>query len=373
MGHRPQIQYHRWEGVYAADFTLAGVRQRAAALAAHPTAQGWTCLVAADTRFMAGQFALDAYRTLDAAGITTLYCPAPVPLPAIERALELRRADCALVVSAGNRPFWYGGLIVITPPLGQPLFEGQLPQADTVRPFPPSNDPPEQNQIDLRALYLDALRTAADIELIRRTSQTLFVDSMSGTASGYITAVLGEGGQTKAIEINRESDPLFGRQPPQPSEAGLARLRKLVRESDSHFGIAIAADGRALGAVDNNGDPVAPVDLALVIGQHLSRQYRQRGLVVAPPGGDELPGGARAWEENFGLRIEQPESASARIGELTDRDRGSLVVGVTPAGEVTLGRASGAPDALVAALTLIEAVARSGMKLRQLIGTLRGK
>jgi phosphomannomutase len=373
MGQRPQLQYHRWEGVYTADVTLDGVRQRVAALVAQISGRGWTCIVAADTRFMASQIAIDVYMALSSAGVTTLFCPTPAPLPAIERAIEQRRADCAIIVSAGNRPFWYCGLIALTPPLDQPPFALPLPPADQSRSFPPATDPPSQSQIDVRALYLDALRTSADIEFIRRTSQTLFVDPMNGTTSGYIPAVLGEGGQTKAIEINRELDPLFTRQIPHPLEANLARLRKLVRESDSHMGLALSADGRALGVVDNQGELLTPIDLALVIGQHLSRQYRQRGFVVVPPGGTGVAGGVRAWEESFGLKIEQIDGATTRVAELVERERGSLVVGITAAGEVTLGRSVGIPDALVTALILIEAVARSGLKLRALLNSLRGK
>jgi phosphomannomutase len=373
MGQRPTLQYHRWEGIYAADFTLDGVRQRAAALASQLASRSWTCLVASDTRFMAGPFALDVFRTLETAGVSCLLCPTPAPFPAVERAIDQRRADCAIMVTAGSRPYWYGGLIALTPPLDHAIFSGALPHADPVRPFPPLNNPPEQSQLDLRTLYLEALRTSVDIEVIRRSTLTVFVDPMNGTTSGLLPALLGEGGQTKAVEINREIDPLFGRQPPNPGEAGLARLRKLVRESDSHLGVALSADGRALGVVDNAGELLTSADIALVIGQHLSRHYRQRGSVVISPGGEDLPGGVRAWEESYGLKLEQVETVGLRIAELIERDRGSLVVGVTATGEVTLGRALGVPDALLAAMTVIEAVARSGMKLRPLLQMLRGK
>ena len=42
-------------------------------------------------------------------------------------------------------------------------------------------------------------------------------------------------------------------------------------------------------------------------------------------------------------------------------------MGVTLAGEVTLGRYGAAPDALLAALLLIEMAARQGSKLRALL------
>ncbi|HEU5085871.1 MAG TPA: phosphoglucomutase [Roseiflexaceae bacterium] len=376
MSQHPHLQYHRWDGIFGADFTLDALRRRCRRLADLLVARGWSCLVAADTRFMASQFALDACRLLDASGVRYGYCATPAPLPAVERALEQRRYDCALVISAGNRPYWYGGLVILTPPIDRQLLSGELAPPAIDFAFPaPNEDAEKQHAFDLRTLYLESLRSAADIDLIRRASLTLFVDPMNGTTSGYVPAALGDGSQTRVIEINREVDPLFARQIPQPFESGLARLRKLVRESESHLGMAFSSDGRSLGVVDNQGDLVPALDLAVVIGTHLSHQYRQRGTLIVPPGSnvDVFPGGARGFDETYGLRIEQPEAPEQRIRELVERDRANLVVGITNQGEITLGRYSSVPDALLTALVLTEAVARSGLKLRALLNSTRGR
>ena len=366
----------QWEGIYAADFTLDGVRRRCRRLAETLRAQRWSCLVAHDTRFMAGQFAQYAYRTLDTLGVQVSFSPTPTPFPAVELALEQRRADTALLISAGNRPFWYSGMIVLAPPADRPLLDDGTPAPDDGSPqilFPPAPlDTGDRTQLDLRGPYLDALRNVVDVDLIRRATLTVFVDAMNGTTSGYVPAALGEGGQTKAIEINREADSLFGRQPPQPAEAGLNRLRKLVKESDSHLGVALSADGRALGVADNTGELVAPLDLALLLARYLNRQYRQRGLVVAPqPSAGSASAGdtnsLRAWEEASGLKVELPADPAARIAELLAQDRNSLLVGVTSTNEVTLGRYGAAPDAALVALVLIELAAREGSKLQALV------
>lgn len=376
MSQRPRLNRHQWEGVYAADFTLDGFWRRARRLADTLVARKWSCLIAHDTRFMAGQFARYAYRGLEAQGVQVSFCPTPAPFPAVELALEQRRADVALIVSAGNRAFWYNGMIVLIAPIDEPLLDGSLPAPEGPRPaFPASPlDSSERTQIDLRAPYLEMLRNALDVELIRRASLTMFVDPMNGTTSGYIPAVLGEGGQTKAIEINRETDPLFGRQPPQPSEAGLNRLRKLVKESDSHLGLALSADGRAIGVADSMGEMLSPLDLTLLLAQYLGRQYRQRGAVVAPrpPDMGEMPAGLRAWEESSGLKIELADDPATRAAELLNQDRNSLLVATSAAGEVILGRYHASPDATLVALLLIEMVARSGGKLRALVDELKG-
>src|SRR5215216_3339591 len=266
MSQRPRLQQHEWLGVYTADFTLDGVQSRCLRLAEVLLANKWNCLVVHDTRFMGAQFARYAYRVLESRGVQVSFCPTPAPFPAVELALEQRRADTALIFSAGNLPFWYCGMIVLAPALGQPLLDAN-PAEQPVTSTPsdlaaPALENVDRVQLDLRGPYLEALRATVDIDLIRRATLTLFVDPMNGTTSGYIPAAIGEGGQTKAIEINRELDPLFGRQPPQPTEAGLNRLRKLVKESESHLGVALSADGRAISAADNTGDLVASQDLA---------------------------------------------------------------------------------------------------------------
>jgi phosphomannomutase len=376
MPPRPRLNRYDWEGVFSADFTLDSFDRRCYGLASALAARGWSCLVAHDTRFMAGQFARHAFHRLAEQGVRVSFCPTPAPLPAVELALEQRRADTALIVAAGNRPFWYNGLTVLAPLDTSPLEE-ILPDSASMAqtPFPPGPlEVSDNTQVDLRAAYLEMLRDAADMELVRRATLTVFVDPMNGATSGYIPAALGEGGQTKAIEINREIDPLFGRQPPQPAEASLNRLRKLVKESDSHLGIGLSADGRALGVADNVGEIVPLLDVTLLLAQYLHRQYRQRGAIVVPAA--EAAADAerlRAWEDAVGLKVELTADPAARIAELLSQDRNSLLVGATGGGEITLGRYSPTPDAILAALILLECVARANVRLRVLLDEMKGK
>ena len=376
MSQRPRLTRHYWEGITAADFTLDGVFQRCQQFGQLLQAQRWRCLVTHDTRFMAGQFARYAYQVLQAQGVAAAFFSPPAPFPAIELALEQRRADAALLISARNMPFWYNGMVTLSPPADAPLAvpEPAAPR-DPAIGFPlPAFDAGDPVQLDLRAPYLEALRSAIDVDLIRRATLTVFVDPMNGTTSGYIPAALGDTGQTKAIEINREVDPLFGRQPPQPTEAGLQRLRKLVKESDSHLGVALSADGRAIAAADNTGELVAPHDLALLLADYLHREYRQRGIVVVPPIAEGMDVSAlRSWESAVGLKVEFAADPAQRIGDLLAGDRNSLLVGVTPNGEVTLGRYGASPDAVLVSLLLIEIAARFGSRLRTLLDQVRRK
>lgn len=368
-----------WEAVYAADFTLDQVRRRALALAEGLAARSLSCVVGYDTRFMGSLFARDAAATLQSRGVRVSLAAAAAPLPALHHALDQGVADCALYVSACNRPYFYNGLALLAPAAAGLSFgqshAGDPPDGLPDGGFPPSGDPPVDQGVDLRGPYLDALRGAVDIDLIRRGSLTIFVDAMSGTAAGIIPALIGEGERTRAIEINREPDPLLGRVTPSPAESGLTRLKKLVKESDSHLGIAISADGTALAVVDKNGEQLDPAETALLLAAYLARQSRQRGAVIipAPAAGTPLAGAARlaAWEDATGLKVEVAADPAARLAELFEGDRPPPVLGATADGQLIIGRLGAHPDAALGGLIYAEMVARSGGALRTLIDAQR--
>jgi phosphoglucosamine mutase len=373
MNPRYRLLAHTWEAVYAAEFTLDQVRRRGAMFASGLAERGWSCLVAYDTRFMGNLFARALSVDLNTRGVRSRLAAASTPLPAVYYALDRKLADCALVVTARKRPYYYNGVVMISPASGITLGD---PDQQDLQPFAPLIDTvaASADQPDLRADYLDSLRSAVDIELIRRVTMTIFVDPMNGTTAGVVPALLGEGGQTRAIEINREPDPLFGKITPHPAEAGLVRLKKLVRESDSHLGLAISADGTALAVIDKSGEQIDTTELALLLGNYLARQYRHRGLLVAPQSAvSSLFTSTRfiAFEDASGHKIELTPTPETRIAELLDQEKPGLLLGANAEGEISIGRLAAYPDALLAGLLVAEMVARSGGNLRTLIDAQR--
>ncbi|WP_298820672.1 phosphoglucomutase [Chloroflexus sp.] len=362
---RPLLQ--AWEAAYTAELTLDQLRRRTATVGAALAAQQIRCLIAFDTRFLANLFAQTLAQDLTAQGVSVLLADAPAPLPAIHHALDRKQAGCALYVSARNQPYYIGGLILIGDEKSGLSLD---PSPDPLPPviFPPTTLP--ESTVDLRTPYLEALRNVLDLETIRRLPMTFFVDVMAGTTAGMVSALLGEGGQTRAIEINRDPDPLFARGAPQPFAASLNRLRKLVRESDSHLGLAISGDGTALAVVDPAGEVLDPFETGLLLAGYLAAHHRQRGLVIVPsPAAHSplqvLPKYLTAWQEATGHRLEILQN-----GLYSERQP---VVAMTATGEVLLSRWSACPDGLLAGLLMCEAVARSNGGLRALCAALRSQ
>lgn len=377
-----------WEGVFATDFTLEHVRQRCSQLVKSLLAHRANCLVAYDTRFMSNLFAHDIYYFLKQRGVEVKLVPTPVPLPAVQLALNNNQAHCALYVSARNRPYWYNGIVLLEQGVPHLSLEpdpdnGSVAEGTEPQPFPASADSNAAAQsfiadstLDARKPYIDMLRNLIDINLIRRVTLTIFADPMHGTLAGYLPAVIGDGSYTKAIEINREVDPLFGKVTPLPSQAALSRLCKLVRESDSHIGLAFSADGTALGVVDKNGEQLEQLEIVLLLASYLSSQYRQKGVVIAPPPAAGTPlatatAELSSWEDTLGFKVELVSNPDERITEFLKQQQHNLLVGCTSAGELILSKYSSYPDALVAGLLMIELAARGGGSLRTSLDNLR--
>jgi phosphomannomutase len=369
MTQRVALRWQRWEAMYTVDFTVDALRRRCWRLANELAVRSMRCLVTHDTRFLSGPLAREAFQLLSYRGLQVKFNPTPVPLAAVELAVEQRRVDAAVVISAGNRPYWFNGLYALLPIEEQAILEPvELPPLDE-RPFPDLSSDDEQHRIDVRGPYLEWLRSLVDIDLIRRASLTLFVDAMNGPTSGYLPTLLGEGSQTRAVEINREPDPLFGRATPQPLESGVPRLRKLVRESDSHFGVAISADGRVVVATEHYGELVRPFELGLLLAEYQLKYKQPRGQVIIGPEGD-YPWLAN-WITEHQVKVELLPQPGLRIAEVVARERQNLLVGVSETGEITLGKYAAAPDATLATLLLTEWIARRGCKLQQLVAELR--
>ncbi len=370
-----------WEGIVAETFTLEQVRQRSTYLGGILVQQGWSCLVAYDNRFMSDLFARDIYRVLESQQIEVKLSSIATPISAVHNALNQRIADCALVVCAGNKPYWYNGLTLL-----QPNHAGITLHADPHTPpheipFPEIDEPvvlsesaPTTTTVDVRTLYLNMLRQYIDVDLIQRATMTIFVDSMHGTTSGYIPTIIGDECQTMAIEINRETDPLFNKITPIPAVNSLNRLRKLVRESDSHLGLAFSADGTALSIVDKNGEQLDHLEITLLLAAYLSQQYRQKGMVIFPrtmTDQDVTLTGLETWQQTHGIKLELVANPVQRIATMLSEEPESLLVGCTPGGKVVFGHYNHYPDALLAGFFVTELIARNGGNLLALLTKLR--
>jgi phosphomannomutase len=276
-----------WRGVLGEDFTFAGARAVAAALARElgaPAARP-RVLVAHDTRFLGERFASEAAAVLAGAGARPLLLAGPTPTPAANHALRARRAAAALVFTASHNPPAYQGLKLLLPWGGtapDPVSRRIAARAErTLARGEPRRGPVPERRHDAIAPYLDALAARLGPAPRGRRLRVLY-DALHGSGAGVLDRALAARGC--AVELlHGARDPGFGGAAPDPTPARLAELARRVRRARGlRLGLATDGDADRLAAVDANGAILSETELLALLVDHLARSGRlTRGVAIS--------------------------------------------------------------------------------------------
>lgn len=282
-----------WRAVYADDFTFHNCRVLGQAIAAYITAQNLGrkgLVIAYDHRFMAEHFAQQCARVIVGNGIKTYLMRKATPTPLAALAVQELEAGGAIMFTASNHPYEYGGMKFIPAYAGPALPEitdyleqeaaaimtaGRiygldLHEAERLDLF---------KEIELDRPYLDALKRFVRPEAFQDANLKVVIDPMFGSGVGYLEKLLQElGCEVKTIHNYR--DPLFGGTPPAPLENNLVALRSSVLNHQAELGLALNGDGERFGIIDNEGNYINPNHLLAMILDHLVKNRSFRGPVA---------------------------------------------------------------------------------------------
>jgi len=253
-----------WRGVIADDFTFAGVRRAAAAIAGHVRAhkKSPALLVAHDTRFFAEEFALAAANVLKDHGCRVLLCPGATPTPAVAHAVVHRKLDGAVNITASHNPADYNGLKFSGPEGGPALPDVTKDierRADAIedRPHDDIEIVDDFERVDVRDAYFAQLEKVVRFDAIGKAKGAFVCDAVHGCGAGWLDRILAiHGVEAPSIRTNR--DVLFEGTGPDPSEENLAPLSKAVAERKALAGLATDGDADRFGIVDRDGSFVSP-------------------------------------------------------------------------------------------------------------------
>ena len=133
-------------------------------------------------------------------------------------------------------------------------------------------------EIDVDRDYSNQILKVLQPDTFRQRALKVVVDPMYGSGAGYLDRLLIELG-CEVKTINNYRDPLFGGLIPEPTDAGLADLKRSVVHYGYDLGLALDADGDRFGVVDEQGDFVNPNRLAYLLLEHLLSTRTFRGPV----------------------------------------------------------------------------------------------
>ncbi|HEY0603199.1 MAG TPA: phosphoglucomutase/phosphomannomutase family protein [Herpetosiphonaceae bacterium] len=279
-----------WRAVIGEEYTFANVRIVTQAVAEYLKQENLASrglVVGFDTRFGSERFAAAAAEVLAANGIHVYLTQKATPTPIISYAILDKHAGGASIITASHNPGSDNGYKYKPEYAGSASpevigkLEANLGTTEVKRME--LKDAERQGlveRIDGTPAYIKQVSTLVDLEQIKRAGLTIIVDSMYGAGAGYYPQML-DGGATKIIPINAERNPIFpGIRAPEPLDANLTKLKKVVKESGADVGIAFDGDADRVGLVDEKGRFINQLQVFGLLAYYLLEVRGWRGPIV---------------------------------------------------------------------------------------------
>ena len=375
-----------WRGVIAREFTYANVARVGAAVArylksqerqsldayrrwnAEPTDWRQGVVIGYDMRFQAEAFARHLGRVLAQHEIPVRLIPDAVPTPVVAYGVVHEGAALGLMVTASHNPPDYLGIKLKTELGGAAgpditgLVEEFLPET-----APDVTGEHEPETLEIKRAYLDRLQELVDVELLRSAPLRVVVDAMHGSARGYIAAVLEEL-DIPYVKVRHGINPLFGGTPPEPIERYVTPLKAVVaaektRHRDKRLltGLVTDGDGDRIAAADEHGHYVDPHRCYALLFRHLL----QKGMTGRAVKSFTLTDMATAIAERHDVPIDEVPVGFKHVSEkLLTSD---VLIGGEESGGIAVKGHLPERDGVLIGLLLLEAVAREGQPMGQLI------
>ncbi|MBD2178537.1 phosphoglucomutase/phosphomannomutase family protein [Pseudanabaena sp. FACHB-1998] len=375
-----------WRGIIADDFTfdrLAAVAPIAAHIlrATFGESGSNTIIVGYDRRFMSDAFAKRTAEVVAAIGFDVLLADDFAPTPAFSWAAYDRKALGALVITASHNPANYSGLKIkgafggsVSPDITAKVEE-ILERGDFVYETPQKG---KIETFDAWASYCQALRGKVNIEAIKEAiaqgKLTVFADVMHGAAAGGLAKILELPDiPSNLMEINSDSDPLFGGNAPEPLPRYIAELFRQVKTyhhvhpEKTLVGFVFDGDADRIAAIDSEGNFLSSQILIPILLEHLAKNRGFKGELIKTISGSDLMPKVAAL---FDLPVYETPVGYKYIAERMLSGIPCLLGG-EESGGVGYGNHIPERDALLSALYVLEAIAQSGKDLSVLYGDLQ--
>ncbi len=367
-----------WRAAIAEDFTFANVRIVAQAVADFLKGEALAprgLIVGYDTRFGSERFAAACAEVLAANGIHVYLTQKATPTPVISYAILDKAAGGAAIITASHNPGSDNGFKYKPEYAGSASpevigkLEARLGAAPVQRmPLDEAERTGLVERFDPTPAYLRQIGTLVDIEAIKRSGKTVIVDSMFGAGAGYLPQLL-DGGSTKVIPINAERNPLFpGIRAPEPLDANLNKLKKIIKESGADVGIAFDGDADRVGLVDEKGRFINQLQVFGLLAFYLLDIKGWRGPIVKSLSTTSM---VNRLGELYNLPVHETPVGFKHIGPKMIETR--AIIGGEESGGFGFDRHIPERDGMLAALFLMDFMLRRNKQPSQLLEELFAK
>jgi len=321
-------------------------------------------VLARDTRPSGKEFASVAARALSRAGCT-VHDVGACPTPTAKLMVCKLGAQGALIITASHNPAPWNGLklirddgIFLNAEQGERVEMLYNERATVQRDGGSIEDLPFSNA---QEIHVERILAHIDVDAIRQAELSVAVDPCNGTGGLILPALLDALG-VETHFINREPDGEFAHEP-EPIPANLLQLGEAVRTTQSALGFAIDPDADRVTLVDSNGQAVGE-DSTLALSVQAITARRRGPVVTTLSTSQAVSDAARA----NGCPVFLTPVGEVHVVEKMIEE--GAVIGGEGNGGVILTEIDPGRDAAVGVALVLEAIARSGQSLEEILATL---
>ena len=337
-----------------------------------PAADG--AVVGYDMRFLSPEFAHYFARVLHDSGIPVSISDAPVTTPAVSYAVVHQNAAAGIMFTASHNPPIYNGIKYKAEYGGSApseVTDGVEEHLSNAVPTPRS---PEGaiDKVDLKTPFLEKVRTLIDPARLTASPVHVVIDSMYGSAQGYVSQLLREYG-VPYTQIRGRHDPLFGGKKPEPLEENLVPLRAVIaslrRRKRNLIGVVTDGDGDRISAMDEKGGYIDAHRTFALIFRYLVEERGLRGSVITA---FNLTDMASDMCKDYGLtQIVVPIGFKHHCKQILKR--GDVLIAAEESGSIAIQGHIPERDGVLHSVLLAEIAASAGVPASELVQSLFDK
>ncbi len=367
-----------WRAVIGDEFTKENIQILARAMCDKMKAEGVEeagIVLGYDRRFLSKEAMQWAACVFAKEGIVASLINKSAPTPLVMYYVAHHKYPYGMMITASHNPAIYNGIKVFTEG-GRDADEVQTADIesymDNITDIPvDAMDYAEGVKAGLiREIYplneyIDSVLDFVDQETIKKASLRVAFDPMYGVSDTSLKTIL----LTTRCEveaIHERHDTLFGGKLPAPNEGTLSLLKHYVVEHHCDIGIATDGDADRIGVIDDKGNFLHPNDILVLLYYYLVKYKGWKGDCVRNICTTHL---LDRVAEQFGQQCyEVPVGFKYVSAKMYEKD--AIIGGESSGGMAVKGHIKG-KDGIYAAALLIELLAISGMKLSEIMDTIR--
>ena len=328
-----------------------------------------------DRRFLSKEAMQWAAQVFAKEGIKACLINKSAPTPLVMFYVMKNKFHYGMMITASHNPATYNGIKVFTYG-GRDADEVQTAEIekyiDEVTDIPVEDMRYEEGiekglieEIYPLNEYLDSIIDTVDIEKVKMCGLRIALDPMYGVSETSLKTILMTA-RCEVETIHERHDTLCGGKLPAPTAETLRTLQNYVLDRKCNLGIATDGDADRIGVIDDMGNFLHPNDILVLLYYYLVKYKGWHGPAVRNICTTHL---LDRVAESFGEKCyEVPVGFKHISAKMFATD--AVIGGESSGGMAVRGHIKG-KDGIYASALLVEMIAVTGMKLSQIMETIR--